>query len=138
MKAMVFLIALGLLGLTSCTSHTDLNKVAQNANPLRLLLVKYYISNGQFPNQVDSLKSLDPNFRLDGVLWNGWNYIAYANWYKIWFYPARTRQSLWLKLNVGSPSESGWFLHDEGGDFVRQDIPLLPQEQQLLRKGLAQ
>jgi len=131
----LFAMTLALFGLVSCgqTNYTD---VAHKSEPLRLLLAKYYELNGRFPDDPNSLTKLDPKISFQGGLWNGWNYGSSDTYaYDIWIYPGRTRQSLWLKFNVKSPSETGWFINNDNGDFIPQKIPLLPQEQNLLQKN---
>ena len=100
-----------------------------------MLLVKYYRSKGEFPNDANKLREFDPGFRLDsGALWNGWNYSKTdPGRYEMWTYPGRTRRSLWFKFNVENPSETGWFINNEG-HLQREEISLLPEEMELLKE----
>jgi hypothetical protein len=132
-KLVIFFVIFALLVLASCTP-TDYNGVARKSEPFRLLLLKYYVLKGHFPDDPNSLKDLDPIFSLQGGLWNGWAYAPDdADAYQIFIYPGRTRQSLWLKFDVKTPPKTGWFINNDDGNFQRQTIPLMPQEQDLLR-----
>lgn len=99
------------------------------------MLVEYYRSKGEFPADPNMLKEFDPGFHLVGGLWNGWNYSAFdPGVYNIWTYPGRTRKSLWLKFNVRTPAETGWFVCNDDGRFQRKEIPLLKGEVELLKE----
>lgn len=127
-------VIFALLVLASCTP-ANFDSVARKSEPFRVLLLKYYVLNGHFPDDPNSLKDIDPKFSLQSGLWNGWAYAPdHVGAYQIFVYPGRTRQSLWLKFDVKNPSQTGWFINNDDGNFQRQKIPLMPLEQNLLRK----
>ncbi len=137
MRKAIFFLAI-LVGLISC-ARVDYDTAARGSEPLRLLLLTYYETNGAFPASLDSLKAIDPEFAWDGILWNGWNYSAnmeaHQEAYGIWTYPGPTRQSLWFVFVPGSSAKTRWYLDNENGTIIRlETIALLPQERELLKR----
>ena len=59
--------------LASCT-RPDYTVIAHKSDELRILLVKYYTLNSHFPESLDSLRTINPQFKVQGGLWNGWSY----------------------------------------------------------------
>jgi hypothetical protein len=131
-----YFLVLGLVYLTSCT-RVDLEATAHKSDKLRTLLARYYIAHTNFPGDFTLLKELDPHFETQGGLWNGWDYTAYdPGTYDIWCYPSVTRQSLWFKMNVNDPAETGWFINNDDGIFINQHIPILPLETNILQQAV--
>jgi hypothetical protein len=129
-KIWVYFVSLWLVCTASCTRQ-DLASVASRSDPFRGLLLKYYSAKGHFPSDPSFLSELNASFRLNGGLWNGWNYTAYdPDQYNLWIYPGRTRQSLWFKFNAKSRAETGWYICRDDGRFIPQEISLVPEEQE--------
>lgn len=135
MKNTLYVIAF-MFVCVSC-AHINYTNVATQSKPLRLLLVKHYVLDGHFPDDLRTLQLLDAHFDGNGCVWKAWAYSSDGESYTIWNYPGRTRQSLVLKFNPTNSSETGWFINNDDGHFEAQRIALLPEERNILEQKKA-